>query len=87
MRQELSSDGGERSVESQPLLEGLEDMEEEQDGLACMVEEQQQSHGTNDECLFRPDSDVNATNETVMQIEQRRFHSRVCPDHLLTSRD
>ncbi|KAL4554734.1 hypothetical protein LXL04_037337 [Taraxacum kok-saghyz] len=25
-------------------------------------------------------SDVNATNETVMQIEQRRFQSRVCPE-------
>lgn len=37
MRQELASDGGERIIVSQPLLEGLEDMEEEEDGLACMV--------------------------------------------------
>ncbi|XP_057522070.1 auxin transport protein BIG [Amaranthus tricolor] len=36
MRQELSSDGGERIVVSRPNLEGLEDVEEE-DGLACMV--------------------------------------------------
>lgn len=37
MRQEFASDGGERIVVSQPVLEGLEDMEEEEDGLACMV--------------------------------------------------
>lgn len=37
MRQELSSDGGERIVVARPILEGLEDMEEEEDGLACMV--------------------------------------------------
>lgn len=37
MRQELSSDGGERIVVSQPILEGFEDVEEEEDGLACMV--------------------------------------------------
>lgn len=37
MRQELASDGGERIVVSRPDLEGLEDVEEEEDGLACMV--------------------------------------------------
>lgn len=37
MRQELTSDGGERIVVSRPNLEGLEDVEEEEDGLACMV--------------------------------------------------
>ncbi|XP_021739381.1 auxin transport protein BIG-like [Chenopodium quinoa] len=37
MRRELSSDGGERIVVSRPNLEGLEDVEEEEDGLACMV--------------------------------------------------
>lgn len=37
MRQELASDGGGRIVVAQPVLEGLEDMEEEEDGLACMV--------------------------------------------------
>lgn len=37
MRQELSSDGGERIVVSRPVLEGLEDVQEEEDGLACMV--------------------------------------------------
>ncbi|CBI16927.3 unnamed protein product, partial [Vitis vinifera] len=37
MRQELASDGGERIVVTRPLLEGLEDVEEEEDGLACMV--------------------------------------------------
>ncbi|KAL5095744.1 hypothetical protein RYX36_000071 [Vicia faba] len=36
-RQELSSDGGERIVVSRPVLEGLEDVQEEEDGLACMV--------------------------------------------------
>lgn len=36
-RQELSSDGGERIVVSRPILEGLEDVQEEEDGLACMV--------------------------------------------------
>ncbi|KAL5739314.1 hypothetical protein ACOSQ2_028494 [Xanthoceras sorbifolium] len=36
MRQELASDGGERIVVARPILEGLEDVEEE-DGLACMV--------------------------------------------------
>lgn len=37
MRQELASDGGERIVVARPILEGLEDVEEEEDGLACMV--------------------------------------------------
>uniref|UniRef100_A0A1J3J544 Auxin transport protein BIG n=1 Tax=Noccaea caerulescens TaxID=107243 RepID=A0A1J3J544_NOCCA len=37
MHQEVSSDGGERIVVSQPILEGFEDVEEEEDGLACMV--------------------------------------------------
>ncbi|XP_059670492.1 auxin transport protein BIG [Cornus florida] len=37
MRQELTSDGGERIIVAQPILEGLEDVEEEEDGLACMV--------------------------------------------------
>nr|GMC67386.1 auxin transport protein BIG [Ipomoea batatas] len=37
MRQELAPDGGERIVVAQPVLEGLEDVEEEEDGLACMV--------------------------------------------------
>ncbi|CAN4082734.1 unnamed protein product [Withania somnifera] len=38
MRQELSSDGGERIVVARPVLEGLEDVEdEEEEGLACMV--------------------------------------------------
>ncbi|PHT91655.1 Auxin transport protein BIG [Capsicum annuum] len=38
MRQELSSDGGERIVVARPILEGLEDVEdEEEEGLACMV--------------------------------------------------
>ncbi|KAF7130273.1 hypothetical protein RHSIM_Rhsim10G0059600 [Rhododendron simsii] len=37
MRQELASDGGGRIVVTQPLLEGLDDVEEEEDGLACMV--------------------------------------------------
>ncbi|GLT56357.1 hypothetical protein SLA2020_294010 [Shorea laevis] len=37
MRQELASDGGERIVVARPVLEGLEDVEEEEDGLACMV--------------------------------------------------
>ncbi|GAV60100.1 ZZ domain-containing protein/E3_UbLigase_R4 domain-containing protein [Cephalotus follicularis] len=37
MRQELASDGGERIVVARPNLEGLEDVEEEEDGLACMV--------------------------------------------------
>ena len=36
MRLEPSSDGGERIVVSQPVLAGLEDVQEE-DGLACMV--------------------------------------------------
>ncbi|KAK8717695.1 hypothetical protein V6N13_044953 [Hibiscus sabdariffa] len=36
MRHELASDGGARIVVAQPVLEGLEDVEEE-DGLACMV--------------------------------------------------
>ncbi|OVA16901.1 zinc finger protein [Macleaya cordata] len=36
MRQELASDGGERIVVARPIIEGLEDVEEE-DGLACMV--------------------------------------------------
>ncbi|KAJ0989688.1 hypothetical protein J5N97_008044 [Dioscorea zingiberensis] len=37
MRREFASDGGERIIVSQPLIEGLEDVEEEEDGLACMV--------------------------------------------------
>ncbi|XP_060191553.1 auxin transport protein BIG isoform X1 [Lycium barbarum] len=38
MRQELSSDGGERIVVARPVLEGLDDVEdEEEEGLACMV--------------------------------------------------
>lgn len=37
MRQEFASDGGERIVVSQPAIEGLEDVEEEENGLACMV--------------------------------------------------
>ncbi|XP_020540052.1 auxin transport protein BIG isoform X2 [Jatropha curcas] len=37
MRRELASDGGERIVVARPILEGLEDVEEEEDGLACMV--------------------------------------------------
>ncbi|GAB4828001.1 hypothetical protein Ancab_040036 [Ancistrocladus abbreviatus] len=37
MWQVLSSDGGERIVVARPNLEGLEDVEEEEDGLACMV--------------------------------------------------
>ncbi|ONK55020.1 uncharacterized protein A4U43_UnF8510 [Asparagus officinalis] len=37
MRREFASDGGERIVVSQPTIEGLEDVEEEEDGLACMV--------------------------------------------------
>lgn len=35
-RQEVASDGGERIVVAQPILEGMEEVEEE-DGLACMV--------------------------------------------------
>ncbi|WVZ63924.1 hypothetical protein U9M48_013516 [Paspalum notatum var. saurae] len=37
MRQEFASDGGKRIVVSQPTIEGLDDVEEEEDGLACMV--------------------------------------------------
>lgn len=37
MRRELTSDGGERIVISQPSIEGLDDVEEEEAGLACMV--------------------------------------------------
>lgn len=38
MRQEVASDGGERIVVSRPSIEGLEEVEEEEeDGLACMV--------------------------------------------------
>ncbi|CAL5080495.1 unnamed protein product [Urochloa decumbens] len=37
MRQEFASDGGRRIVVSQPTIEGLDDVEEEEDGLACMV--------------------------------------------------
>ncbi|TVU10927.1 hypothetical protein EJB05_44482, partial [Eragrostis curvula] len=37
MRQELASNGGRRIVVSQPIIEGLDDVEEEEDGLACMV--------------------------------------------------
>ncbi|KAL4556734.1 hypothetical protein LXL04_034892 [Taraxacum kok-saghyz] len=42
------------------------------------VEEQQQSDSM--EQMRNVYSDVNATNETVMKIEQRRFQSRVCPE-------
>lgn len=37
MRQEFASDGGRRIVVSQPTIEGLDDVEEEEDGVACMV--------------------------------------------------
>lgn len=37
MRQELTLDGGERIVVAQPILEGFDDVEDEEDGLACMV--------------------------------------------------
>lgn len=37
MRQELASDGGERIVVAQLIIEGLEDVKDEEDGLACMV--------------------------------------------------
>jgi E3 ubiquitin-protein ligase UBR4 len=37
MREEFGSDGGKRILVSQPFIEGLDDMEEETDGLACMV--------------------------------------------------
>ncbi|KAJ3693241.1 hypothetical protein LUZ60_008721 [Juncus effusus] len=37
MRQELGSDGGKRIVVSQPSIDGLDSIEEEADGLACMV--------------------------------------------------
>ncbi|MQL86782.1 hypothetical protein Taro_019315, partial [Colocasia esculenta] len=37
MHQELASDGGERIVVSRPIIEGLDDVEEEEDGFACMV--------------------------------------------------
>ena len=37
MRQEIASDGGERIVVARPILEGLEDVEEKEDGLTCMV--------------------------------------------------
>ncbi|KAK9683093.1 hypothetical protein RND81_10G116300 [Saponaria officinalis] len=37
MRQEVCSDGGERIVVARPNLEGFEDVEEEEGGLACMV--------------------------------------------------
>ncbi|KAG8056405.1 hypothetical protein GUJ93_ZPchr0002g24937 [Zizania palustris] len=37
MRQEFASDGGRRIVVSQPIIEGLDDVEEEEDGLSCMV--------------------------------------------------
>ncbi|CAN6167724.1 unnamed protein product [Urochloa humidicola] len=37
MRQEFASDGGRRIVVSWPTIEGLDDVEEEEDGLACMV--------------------------------------------------
>ncbi|XP_020102857.1 auxin transport protein BIG isoform X2 [Ananas comosus] len=37
MRQEFSLDGGKRIVVSKPAIEGLDDVEEEEDGLACMV--------------------------------------------------
>ncbi|XP_047051247.1 auxin transport protein BIG-like [Lolium rigidum] len=37
MRQEFGSDGGRRIVVSQPIIEGFDDVEEEEGGLACMV--------------------------------------------------
>lgn len=37
MRREVRSDGGERIVVSKPHIEGLEEVEEEEAGLACMV--------------------------------------------------
>lgn len=37
MRREVAPDGGERIVVAQPIIEGLEDVKEEEDGLACMV--------------------------------------------------
>ncbi|GFS30531.1 auxin transport protein [Actinidia rufa] len=37
MRQELASDGEKKIVLTRPIFEGLEDVEEEEDGLACMV--------------------------------------------------
>ncbi|XP_051186441.1 auxin transport protein BIG [Lolium perenne] len=37
MRQEFGSDGGRRIVVSQPIIEGFDDVEEEEEGLACMV--------------------------------------------------
>jgi len=37
MRQEFASDGVRRIVVSQPTIEGLDDVEEEEDGVACMV--------------------------------------------------
>eukprot|EP00246_Nothoceros_aenigmaticus_P013242 TRINITY_DN4479_c0_g3_i1.p1 TRINITY_DN4479_c0_g3~~TRINITY_DN4479_c0_g3_i1.p1 ORF type:complete len:905 (+),score=186.28 TRINITY_DN4479_c0_g3_i1:47-2716(+) len=37
MHRELRSDGGERIVVSKPIIEGLEEIEEEEAGLACMV--------------------------------------------------
>jgi E3 ubiquitin-protein ligase UBR4 len=37
MRREVRSDGGERIVVSKPVIEGLEEVEEEEAGLACMV--------------------------------------------------
>eukprot|EP01018_Ginkgo_biloba_P024431 Gb_03145 [translate_table: standard] len=37
MRRELASDGGERIIVAQPSIEGLEEVEEEEAGLACMV--------------------------------------------------
>ncbi|KAL3677862.1 hypothetical protein R1sor_020818 [Riccia sorocarpa] len=37
MRRERTADGGERIVVAQPHIEGLAEVEEEEDGLACMV--------------------------------------------------
>ncbi|KAG6555165.1 hypothetical protein Mapa_003204 [Marchantia paleacea] len=37
MRREVRSDGGERIVVTEPHIEGLEEVEEEEAGLACMV--------------------------------------------------
>ena len=36
MRQEFGSDGGRRIVVSQPIIEGFDDVEEEEELLACM---------------------------------------------------
>ena len=42
MRQELASDGGERIVVARPILEGLEDVEEEEDVYWAKKEKEEQ---------------------------------------------